>query len=116
MAICMAQTIKEERLRWVLPIVRGEVKLTAAATVCPYGQRSLERWVAAYKRDGETGLEPQSTRPKTHPAETPIAVKEKVIALRKATKLCALKLKRRLDKGGIHLHERTIGKILNNER
>ena len=35
-----------------------------------------------------------------------------MIALRKETKLCALKLKWRLEKQGVRLHERTIGKIL----
>lgn len=49
----MAQTIKEEGLRLVLPIVRKQVSLVDAAKLCPYGKRSLERWVAAYKRSGE---------------------------------------------------------------
>ena len=108
----MSKTIKEERLRWVLPIARKEIKLRDAAKVCPYGKRSLERWVAAYKQYGEAGLEPKSTRPRTHPDETPIRIKERVIALRKKTKLCALKLKWRLEKEGIGINQRTIGKIL----
>jgi len=95
-----------------MPIVRKEIRLVDAVKVCPYGKRSLERWVALYKRHGEAGLEPNSTRPKTHPVETPIAIKERVIALRKETRLCALKLKWRLAKEGIRLHERTIGKML----
>ena len=111
----MSKTVQEERLRWVLPIARREIKLKDAARVCPYGKRSLERWLAAYKSGGEDALELQSTRPKTHPEETPIHIKEQVIALRKETKLCALKLKWRLKKEGIRLHERTIGKILKSE-
>ena len=111
----MAKTIKEERLRWVLPIARREVTLKDAAALCPYGRRSLERWVATYKQGGEHALEPKSTRPKTHPRETSIHVKELVIALRKKTKLCALKLHWRLEKEGIVLHERTVGKILRRE-
>lgn len=108
----MAKTIKEERLRWVLPIIEGEVKLKDAAKVCPHGKRSLERWVATYKVGGEDALIPRSTRPKTQPGETPIHLKEKVIALRKKTKLCAKKLMWRLEKEGVHIHERTIGKII----
>lgn len=111
----MSKTIKEERLRWVFPIVRKEVKLKDAARVCPYGKRSLERWVAAYKKQGSAGIEPKSTMPRTNPDETPIHIKERVLALRKETKLCALKLKWRLAKEGIMLHERTIGKILKAE-
>jgi len=67
MAIYMAQTIKEERLRWVLPIVRGEMRLVDVAKVCPHSKRSLERWVAVYKRDGDKALEPKSYHTKDKP-------------------------------------------------
>lgn len=115
MAIHMAETIKEERLRWVLPIIGNTIALKNMALVCPYGKRTLERWVAAYKQYGENGLIPHSTRPKTHPQETPIHLKEKVLALRMEHRVCALKLKWKLAKQDVHLHERTIGKILKTE-
>lgn len=111
----MAKTIKEERLRWVLPIIKDEVRLVDVVKVCPHSKRSLERWVSVYKKYGADGLEPKSTRPKTHPKETSIQLKEQVIKLRKETKLCALKLHWRLEKQGVHIHERTIGKILKTE-
>ena len=111
----MAKTIKEERLRWVAPIVKMEVRIVDVVKVCPYGKRSIERWAAAYKRYGESGLEPKSTEPKTHPDETSVALKEKVIAVRKKTKKCALKIHWQLEKEGISIHERTIGKILKKE-
>lgn len=111
----MAQTIKEERLRWILPIVNGELCIKDVMRVCPYGQRSLERWLAVYKQEGEEALVPKSTRPKTHPNETPIRIKERIIELRKAKKVCALKLKWKLAKQGVQIHERTIGKILKTE-
>lgn len=111
----MATTVKDERLRWVLPIVKKEVKLVEVARICPHGKRSLERWVAAYKRGGEATLEPKSTEPKRYRIETSIALKELIIALRKKTKLCALKLHWRFEKQGVFVHERTIGKILKKE-
>ncbi|MFH0952129.1 MAG: helix-turn-helix domain-containing protein, partial [Patescibacteria group bacterium] len=74
----MAKTIKEDRLRWVLPIVEQEMRLVEVAKVFPYGKRTLERWVAAYKKHGEEGLEPCSTTRKTQENETPIRVKEYV--------------------------------------
>lgn len=98
-----------------MPIVAEEVKLKDASKVCPHGKRSLERWVAAYKKGGEEALVPRSTRPRTQPEETSIMVKERVISLRKQTKLCAKKLMWRLEKEGVHIHERTIGKILKTE-
>ena len=111
----MPKNIKEERLRWVLPIVNKEIKLVDAIKVCPHSQRSLERWISDYRKHGEEGLVPKSTRPKTHPQETSIALKERVISLRKQTKLCAQKLAWRLAKEGLILHPRTIGKILTTE-
>src|SRR5882762_9811608 len=98
MSVHMAETIKEERLRWVLPIVEKKVRLIDAAKLCPHGKRSLDRWVAAYKHGDEKALEPRSTRPKTNPKETAIGIKETVLALRKKTGLCALKLHWRLEK------------------
>ena len=115
MAIHMAKTIKEERLRWVLPIVNKEKRLVDVANVFPYGKRTLERWVSEYKKNGEDGLNPKSTEPKKYRIETPIAIKEKIIALRKKEKVCAKKLYWKLEKEGIHVHERTIGKILKKE-
>lgn len=113
----MPKTIKEERLRWVLPICNKEIKLKDAAKMCPHSQRSLERWVATYRKDGEAGLEPKSTRPRTNPKETPIRIKERIIELRKnpKTKKCALKLKWQLVKEGIKIHENTIQKIIKKE-
>ena len=112
----MATTVKEERLRWVLPIIERKVRLVDSARVCPHGKRSLERWVAAYKKYGESGLEPKSTEPKTQPDETPIWIKERVTAIRKKTKKCALKIHWQLAKEGILIHERTVGKILKKEK
>src|SRR3989344_7677559 len=112
----MPETIKEERLRWVLPIVSKEVKIVDAAKICPYGQRTLERWVKAYRKYGEAGLEPKSTRPKTHPNETPIWIKERVIELRKTKKQCAKKIAWDLEEEGIDIHFQTAQKIIKKKR
>lgn len=115
MAVSMAKTVQEERLRWVLPIAEKRIRLADAAMVCPHGKRSLERWVAAYKKHGAEGLIPKSTAPHVHPEETPIHIKEAVIALRKKEKVCALKLHWKLQKQGTDVPCRTIGKILRQE-
>jgi transposase InsO family protein len=112
MAISMAKTIKEERLRWVLPIAQGQIRLIDVVKVCPYGKRSLERWLAAYRCLGENGLEPKSTAPKSNPKETPIRIKERIREIRLQEEECALKIKWDLEDEGIFIHERTIGKIL----
>ncbi len=111
----MVKTIKEERLRWILPIINKEMKLVDMVRVCPYSKRSLERWCRVYRNGGEEALVPKATIPKTSPNETPIRIKEAVIQKRKDTKLCALKLHWRLKKEGIILPVRTIGKIIKDE-
>lgn len=111
----MVKTVKEERLRWVLPIIKKELKLVEVAKLCPHSQRSLERWVAAYRRGGEAALEPKSTEPKSQPRETPIWLKERVIEVRKKTGKCAQKIHWQLAREGISIHSRTIGKILKKE-
>src|SRR3989338_1881866 len=115
MSIHMVKTIKEEKLKWVLSIARKETKLVEVAKVCPHGKRSLERWLALYKKLGEKGLESKSTEPKTQKDETPIWIKERIIEVRKKTKKSALKIHWQLEKEGIFIHERTIGKILKKE-
>jgi transposase InsO family protein len=111
----MTKTIKEERLRWVLPIIKKEVKLVDVARICPHGKRSLERWTATYKAGGEEALEPRSTEPKAQPRETSIRIKERIIEIRNDTKKCALKIHWQLQKEGIEIDERTVGKILKKE-
>ena len=111
----MSKTIKEERLRWVSPIVNKELKLVEVAKVFPHGQRTLERWAAAYKQHGEAGLEPKSTARKTQQNETPVRIKEHIIDLRKQTKKCALKLHWQMKKEGLVVPPRTIGEILKRE-
>ena len=115
MSVKMPKNILEERLRWVLPVITKEVRLKDIIAVCPHSGRSLKRWLSLYRHGGEEALKPKSTRPKTHPNETPIRMKEEVITLRKKTKLCALKLHWRLRKHGITLPRSTIAKILKDE-
>jgi transposase len=111
----MPKTIKEERLRWILPIANKEVKLIDAAKLCPHSKRSLERWLAAYKKHGEKGLIPKSTRPKSNPKETPIRIKQRVIEIRKETSECALKVKWELEDDNINIHKNTVHKIIKAE-
>jgi len=111
----MSKNIKEERYRWIRPILEKEISIKNLVKVCPYSERSLKRWLKDFRTGGMEALEPKSTRPKTEPNETPIWVKERVIELRKKTKLCAQKLHWRLKKQGLIVPVSTIGKILKDE-
>lgn len=111
----MPKDIVEERLKWIMPLIRKEIKLKDLIKVCPHSGRSLKRWTAAFRAKGKVGLVPKSTEPKTQPNETPIRIKERILEIRDDTKKCALKIHWQLGKEGIEIHERTVGKILNRE-
>ena len=111
----MPQSTKEEKFRWIKPILDKEISIKRMSKVCPFSERSLKYWLAAFEKDGMGGLEPKSTRPHTHPNETPIRLKEKVIELRKKKKQCALKIMWDLQDEGIGMHFQTIQKIIKND-
>lgn len=111
----MSQNIKEERLRWIKPILEKEISIKNLVKVCPYSESSIKRWLKAFKSGGIDALEPKSTEPKTQPNETSIWIKERVVELRKETKLCAKKLHWRLLKQNLIVPVSTIGKILKDE-
>lgn len=111
----MPQSTKEEKYRWIKPILNGEIAIKNMVKVCPFSERALKYWLANYRQFGMGGLENKSTRPKTNPNETPIRIKEMIIELRKNTRRCALKLKWRLAREGIILHRNTIHKIIKKE-
>jgi transposase InsO family protein len=111
----MINNIKEERYRWIKPILDKEMKIVDVIKICPHSERSIKRWLKSFKEGGMEGLEPKSTKPKTQPNETPIRVKEELISLRKETKLCVKKLHWKLEKKGIHIPISTAGKILKDE-
>jgi len=115
MSKTMPKSTKEEKYRWIKPILDGEITIKQMAKVCPFSERALKYWLANYRHHGMAGLENRSTRPKSQPKETPIRIKERIIELRKKTKLCARKLNYKLKKENILIHDRTVGKIIKTE-
>lgn len=108
----MPQSTQEERYRWIRPVLESGVTIKELTWMCPFSTRSLKYWLARYRKHGLEGLKDNSRRPKSHPNETPIRIKERVLELRGRNKQCALKLKWDLAEEWINLHERTIGKFL----
>jgi len=111
----MPNTTQEEKYRWLKPILEGDITIKAMAKVCPFSERSLKYWLANFRKHGFEGLKNMSTRPKSQPNEIPIRIKERVIELRKESKMCSRKLSWRLKKEGVVLHENTIQKIIKKE-
>lgn len=108
----MPKSTKEEKFRWIKPILDKEISIKNMSKVCPFSERSLKYWIVNYRRFGIEGLENKSRRPKSNPNETPIRIKEKIIELRKDKKQCALKIMWDLQDEGIDIHFQTIQKII----
>lgn len=115
MSKTMPNSTKEEKYRWIKPILSKEITIKQMAKVCPFSERTLKYWLANFRQFGLDGLVNKSTRPKSHPDETPIRIKERIIELRKATGLCAKKLNYKLVKEKIIVSDRLIGKVLKSE-
>ena len=111
----MPKSTKEEKYRWIKPILNKEISIKDMSKVCPFSERSLKYWLAKFRKEGMKGLENKSTKPKTNPNETPIRIKEMIIGLRKDKKECAKKLSWHLEDKGIKIHKRTVGKIIKKE-
>ena len=108
----MPNSNQEERLRWIMPILEKKISIKVMAEVCPFSERTIKYWLSDYRKLGLAGLVSRSTRPRSQPNETPIWLKEKILALRGEHDLAAIKLHWKLEKEGIDIHERTVGKIL----
>ena len=111
----MPKSTKEEKYRWIKPILAKEILVKDMAKVCPFSTRSIKYWLSGFRRYGLEGLENKSTRPKSNPRETPIRTKERIIELRKEKKQCSLKLAWDLEEEGIKVHFQTIQKIIRQE-
>ncbi len=111
----MPKSTKEEKFRWIKPILNKEISIKDMVKVCPFSERSLKYWLSAFNEFGIDGLENKSTRPKTNPRETAIRIKERIIELRKEKKQCALKIMWDLEDEGINIHYQTIQKVIKAE-
>jgi len=111
----MPKSTKEEKYRWIKPILDREITIKAMAKVCPFSERSLKYWLTAFKESGLEGLENRSRRPKSSSRETPIRIKERIIELRKEKKQCAKKICWDLKEQGVAIHFQTIQKIIKKE-
>jgi transposase InsO family protein len=105
----------EERFRWIKPILDKEITIKQMVKICPFSERTIKYWLSKYREHGLSGLSDKSKRPKSQPDETPIRIKERIIELRKETRLCAKKLNYKLVKENIDVSDRLIGKIIKTE-
>ncbi|HEX6713740.1 MAG TPA: IS481 family transposase [Thermoleophilaceae bacterium] len=66
----------------VVQVVSNQLSVTEAAAEYGISRRHLHRLLARYREGGVDALEPRSRRPLSNPAQTPVAVRERVVELR----------------------------------
>lgn len=117
MTVNMIKNLKEERYFWIKPIIQKRMNYKEVLETCPHSKRSLERWVALFKKDGLKGLIPKSTKPKHSPKRTKDSLRNEVIKLKKKEGLCSKKIHWRLQKTkNIDIPISTISKIIKDEK
>ena len=77
-----ARLTPKGRALLVRRILAGET-VQAAAAACGVSPRTARRWLARYRAEGEAGLRDRCSRPHCSPRQTPQAVVERLIALRR---------------------------------
>ena len=48
----MPKSTKEEKFRWIKPILDKEISIKDMSKVCPFSERSLKSWLAAFRKFG----------------------------------------------------------------
>jgi transposase InsO family protein len=82
----------------------------AVATALGVSQRTVAKWLARYRAEGEAGLADRSSRPHSMPSATPADVVEQIIALRRQ-RLCGQQIAK-----GLGLSCATVSRVLRKVR
>ncbi|HSL56211.1 MAG TPA: IS481 family transposase [Acidimicrobiales bacterium] len=62
---------------------RGELNVSGLCAAHGVSRKTFYKWVDRYRAEGVAGLEDRSRRPLTHPTQTPAAVEDLVVRVRK---------------------------------
>ena len=73
----------EQRLLFVADYIRGGVSMSELCRRYGISRKCGYKWVERYREQGLDGLEERSRRPHGHPARTPYAVREAIMAIRR---------------------------------
>src|SRR5438132_1005966 len=79
----MARKVAPVDVRLTAAITGGEINVAAYCREHQISRQTFYAWRRRYREEGLEGLEPRSSRPKTSPAQTPVAVEDAGVELRK---------------------------------
>ena len=102
----------EERMRWILPILKGELSVEQVTKICPFSERTIKYWLANYRKYGLEGLKNESRAPHSCPWVTPEETKDQILDLRNTYHIGGKKIFWKLQKQGVVTSEKTVNRIL----
>lgn len=111
----MPNNEQEERMRWISPILKGELSIEQVVKVCPFSERTIKYWLANYRERGLEGLKNKDRAPHSCPWETPEETRQKIIELRNTYHIGGKKIFWKMEKQGYDVSEKTVNRILKNE-
>ena len=98
------------RLKFVLPVIDGDISISQASRLSGLCRTEVKAWVARYKESGAEGLR---NRPRGNALPTPPSVEEAVLRLKRERRgRSCRKIRDLLKEEGIDLHRQTIYRIL----
>ena len=74
--------MQERRMRFIHDWQKQEDSMAELWRRYGISRRVGYKWIERYKQDGSEGLQDHSRAPKRHPHQTPVAIEERILALR----------------------------------
>jgi transposase InsO family protein len=105
--------VMDQRIAFVIEATQPEVNLSKVCRKFDISRRTGYKWLMRYAEAGSvTGLKERSRRPRHSPGQTPEAIEDEIVALRKAHSWGGRKLQVLLARKGVVAPEVTINRIL----
>lgn len=108
--------VREERVRFVVEVLQGKESMSGLCRRFGVSRKTGYKWLHRYEEAGSlSGLTELSRAPRCSPRQTPAGIEARVVAIRERWGWGSRKLKRLLEREGIHLARSTIDRILERE-
>ncbi len=109
----MPESKKEERFRWIEPILDGLISAKTMTQISPFGERTIKRWLSWYQHFGMERLEGLSKVPHYQPKKYPEYYRQAIVNLREEEGFGPRKIAGRLKKTkGIIISPRYCANVL----
>ena len=105
--------VMSQRIEFVVRAGRGDSTISGLCREYGVSRKTGHKWLKRYREVGNLqGLEELPRRPRTSPSQTPKAIEDRVVELRKKYGWAGKKLSRLLEGEGIFLSPSTVDRII----